>query len=217
MLIWKLLFTGSLAAAMFALAVSRHAPVYWLAMGAVMFSWLGDASLGGFKPLTRSMSNPSLWGLGFFAAGHLCYIAAFTVFIRLWPQSGRRTPLMLAAFAAAAVAAWWFVCWRSGQPMPLRAASLAYALTLFAMACMAWVSAARLADASRFVWPLALGGALFIISDGMIAMNWFQGWNSRWRDLLIWGTYAPAQLLLAIGFWLLRAPGVSAAAKAIGL
>ncbi|MDR1598957.1 MAG: lysoplasmalogenase [Oscillospiraceae bacterium] len=217
MLFWKLLFTGTLFAATLALAVTRHAAVYWLALAAVAFSWLGDATLGGFKPLTGYLGDPSLFGLGFFAAGHLCYIAAFAAYLRLWPQPGFRTLAMVAAFAAAAAALWYFLCWQSGQAVPLRVASLAYALVIFIMAGMAWSSAARLVGTVRFIWPLALGSVLFIISDGLIALDWFRDWSFPWQGAAVWATYAPAQSLLVIGFWMTRAPQAAAALETIGL
>ncbi|GHU76779.1 hypothetical protein AGMMS49992_23050 [Clostridia bacterium] len=214
MTFWKLLFTGLLVAAAFVLAMLRQAPAYWFAVAALVFSWLGDATLAGFEPLTRMMKEPSLWGLGFFAVAHLCYIVAFTLYLKAWPRDGWRTSVMLAAFAAAGIVLWLLVCWRSSQPVQLRFASLAYSLLLFVMCCLAWACAVRL---DGFVWPLALGGVLFVLSDGMIAFEWFRDWRYSWQPIAVWATYAPAQLLLLIGMWMLRTPDVSSVANVIGL
>ncbi|MDR2656899.1 MAG: lysoplasmalogenase [Oscillospiraceae bacterium] len=214
MMLWKLLFTGMLCAAALTLAVSRQASAYWLALAAVVLSWFGDATLAGFKPLTRAMSQPSLWGLGFFAVAHLCYILAFTMYLKAWARPGWRTPAMIAAFTVAAVALWLLICSGGTQPAPMRAAALVYTLVLMMMACIAWVSAMR---RGGFVWPPALGSVLFIISDGMIAMEWFRGWSLPWQDAAVWATYAPAQLLLVIGFWMLKMPEAASALASAGM
>lgn len=127
---------------------------------------------------------------------------------------------MVTVFAAAAAAFWWLVCADSGQPLELKMAALVYAMALFMMACLAWCSALRLYEStgfSGFVWPLALGSALFIISDGMIALDWFKGWSHSWQGIAVWATYAPAQLMLVMGFWMMRMPETAVMLGTIGL
>jgi hypothetical protein len=212
MMLWKLLYTGLLCASMLALSIVRHAAPYYIACAALAFSWLGDATLASFRPLTRHMANQGLWGMGFFAAAHVCYVLAFALYMRAWPQQGWRTPLLTAGCAAAAIVIWYALCARSGQPIQLKTAALAYAFLLMLMAGLAVSISTR---AGAFVWPLVLGGALFVISDGMIALEWFAGWSRPWHGAAVWATYAPAQLMLTAGFFMMRMP--PAAAVSIGL
>lgn len=111
-----------------------------------------------------------LSGLVAFLLGHLAYIAAFTVPVRLAAR-----PLVFvgcAAFALLILAQLW-----PGIPGALRAPVVAYVVCLATMAAQALVwwrsSAARAAaDAPLARWA-ALGGVLFMASDSLLAVNKF--------------------------------------------
>ena len=127
----------------------------WVLVGLVC-SLAGDVALlwpqQGFLP-----------GLVSFLLAHLAYLVAFTRAHRLAAR-----PLMFviyAAVAAAILAALW-----PGVPAPLRLPVLAYVVGLAAMA-------AQTAVLWRCGVPrggvLALGGALFMASDALLAINKF--------------------------------------------
>ena len=54
----------------------------------------------------------------------------------------------------------------------------------------------------RFL-PLAIGGALFLLSDLLIALRLFQNSQQPRLNDLIWLTYGPAQMLIVFNGWLL--------------
>lgn len=160
-----------------ALQRGHDAPVVrrWVLAGLVL-SLCGDVALlwptEGFLP-----------GLVSFLLAHLAYLVAFTRVQRLaaWP------PAFLVYAAVAAIILW--LLW-PGVPAPLQVPVLAYVLCLAAMAAQAAVLWRR--GAARGA-VLALGGALFLASDALLAANKFAGplplaslwilasyWSAQW-------------------------------------
>lgn len=141
------------------------------------FSGLGDTALLG----------PESWfvpGMGCFAAAHACYIAALA---RDGAARGVR-PLVAAGYAAlwAALIA---VLWR--RLGPLRVPVAAYSLLLFSMAVLA----------SGRGRAAAAGGALFVLSDTLIACGLAGVSAVPRQESAVMPTYVAAQFLLAAG-WL---------------
>jgi uncharacterized membrane protein YhhN len=147
----------------------------WVLAGLVL-SLCGDVALlwpgQGFLP-----------GLVSFLLAHLAYLVAFTRVQRLaaWP------PAFLVYAAVAAIILW--LLW-PGVPAPLQIPVLAYVACLGAMAAQAAVLWRR--GAARGA-VLALGGALFMASDALLATNKFAGplplaglwilasyWSAQW-------------------------------------
>ncbi|MBP6898820.1 MAG: lysoplasmalogenase [Burkholderiaceae bacterium] len=149
----------------------------WILAG-LAASLCGDVALmfpGGF-----------IAGLLSFLLAHLAYLWAFTRVRRLaalaWPFAA------YALVAGAILAGLW-----PGVPAPLRAPVLAYVVCLAAMAAQAavlWRSG--LARGGR----LALGGALFVASDALLATNKFAG-PLPLSSLWILASYWSAQWLIA--------------------
>jgi len=160
-----------------ALQRGRDAPVVrrWVLAG-LLLSLCGDVALlwpkEGFLP-----------GLVSFLLAHLAYLVAFTRVQRLgvWP------PAFAAYAVLAGVILWWL--W-PGVPAALRWPVLAYVVCLAAMAAQAAVLWRR--GAARGA-VLALGGALFLASDALLATNKFAGplplaslwilasyWSAQW-------------------------------------
>ena len=158
----------------------QDAPVVrrWVLAGLV-FSLGGDVALlwpqQGFLP-----------GLVSFLLAHLAYLVAFTRVQRLaaWPL----------AFVAYALVAG-FILWRlwPGVPAALQIPVVAYVLCLAAMAAQAAVLWRRGAERGA---RLALGGALFLASDALLATNKFAG-PLPLASLWILGTYWSAQWCIA--------------------
>ncbi|MEP7282369.1 MAG: lysoplasmalogenase [Rubrivivax sp.] len=152
----------------------------WLLVG-LAASWVGDVALlwpqQGFLP-----------GLIAFLVAHGCYLWAFTRERRLaaWPPAFAA----YAVLAGAILAALW-----PGVPWPLRAPVVVYVVALAAMAAMAAVLWRT--GVARGGW-FALGGALFVASDALLATERFGG-GLPLASLWILPTYWGAQWCLATG------------------
>jgi uncharacterized membrane protein YhhN len=157
----------------------------WVLIG-LLFSLAGDIAL--LWP-----QKGFLIGLVSFLFAHAAYLVAFTREQRL---ARKRLPFVV--YALLAGGAFW-VLWPS-VPAQLRGAVGGYVLLLVAMAAQAAV-----------LWRcgsprgalLALGGALFVCSDTLLAFNKFAS-PLPMASLAILGTYWPAQALIAA--WLSPAP-----------
>ena len=170
-------------------AVGRRLP---LLMG-LLLSLLGDVALlwpqQGFLP-----------GLVAFLLAHLAYLFAFTRGVRFgaWPLAF----VAYALLAAAVLSLLW-----AGVPATLRLPVLAYVLCLAAMAAQtasAWhaqraqgkAEASEEASARRRLGGAALGGALFLASDALLATNRFHS-PVPLATLWILASYWAAQWLIA--------------------
>lgn len=154
-------------------------------LAGLVLSLAGDAFLifdWGFMP-----------GLVSFLLAHLAYLYAFTGFLR---DSRPISPI----FAYAVIVSPILITLLPAIPEPLRAPVVAYVL---AIACMAAMAAARWlrlkgrggADERRALLA-ALGAALFVISDAVLATHKFAG-PVALAPLLNLSTYWLAQWLIA--------------------
>lgn len=121
-------------------------------------------SLGGDVALLWPQQG-FLPGLVSFLLAHLCYLVAFTRTQRLAARLGPFAAY--AAIAAAVLAALW-----PGVPAALRVPVLAYVLCLAGMAAQTAVLW-RCDPGNPAARRLALGGALFLASDALLATNRF--------------------------------------------
>jgi uncharacterized membrane protein YhhN len=144
-------------------------------------------SLGGDVALLWPQQG-FLPGLVCFLLAHLAYLRAFT---RVHKLAARVGPfLVYAAVAAVVLAALW-----PGIPAALRGPVVAYVLCLGAMAAQTavlWRQAPHDAASRR----LALGGALFLASDALLASNRFAQ-PLPMASLWILATYWSAQACIA--------------------
>jgi uncharacterized membrane protein YhhN len=129
-------------------------------------------------------------GLIAFLLAHLAYIAAFCTrarfFVR-WP------PFVAYALVAGAVL---MHLW-PGVPAALRVPVLLYVLCLASMAAQAaavWLAARGTAD-EALARSAAIGGALFVASDALLATNKFAG-PMPLAPLLVLATYWAAQFFI---------------------
>lgn len=153
-----------------------------LLIAALLCGWGGDV-------LLLSDADPAfLAGMASFAAGHVCYLVHFR---RRRPPHGtsRACGRLLAPVYTAALVTTVALLWPD-LPADLRVPVVGYSTLLTAMA---YTAAARLG-------PVAgLGGALFMLSDTLIATG-VADWPQPPRpDLWIMLTYAAAQFLLVRG------------------
>ncbi|WP_424186911.1 lysoplasmalogenase [Actinokineospora sp. G85] len=155
---WSLM---PLLAAAFVAAVGVDRLVL-LALG---FSWLGDTVPALFADDTRFLAM-----VGLFLCAQVAYIAAF---LPSWRRSALRRPALLAYLAAFGVLLAACAPGAGGLLVPV----VVYGVCLALMAVLA-----------TGVHPLTgIGGALFFVSDGLIALDAFASW------------YAPP----APGFWVM--------------
>lgn len=155
----------------------------WIRAGLLM-SLSGDVFLlwpqQGFLP-----------GLVSFLLAHLAYIVAFTRSARL---GARVLPFAFYLVVGAGVLGW---LW-PGVPPPLQLPVLAYVACLVTMAAQAAViwRLARGGTTEFLARRAAFGGALFVLSDGLLAANRF-ALPLPMASLLILAPYWAAQILIA--------------------
>ncbi|KAF0648017.1 MULTISPECIES: lysoplasmalogenase [Streptomyces] len=154
-----------------AYAAVRGAPRLLLA--ALAFGWGGDVFL------LVDAEWAFLAGMGSFAAGHVCYLLLF--------GRARTSPLLGACYAAVLVAAV-ALLWPS-LPADLRVPVAGYSLLLTATAYRA----------SGLGPVAAAGGALFLLSDTLIATGVADWPQPPVPDFWIMLTYGAAQYLLVTG------------------
>ncbi|MGW1817578.1 lysoplasmalogenase [Streptomyces sp. NPDC002125] len=154
-----------------AYAVARGGPR--LLTAALLCGWAGDVLL------MPGSDAAFLAGMGCFAAGHVCYLVLF----------GRDRPrfplgLVYAAALVVLVALLW-----PGLPGGLRIPLTGYSLLLTAVA---WRS-------GSLGWRAGAGGALFLLSDALIATGIADWTPLPGHDFWIMLTYIAAQYLLTRG------------------
>ncbi|MEU1488256.1 lysoplasmalogenase [Streptomyces sp. NPDC005752] len=166
-----------------AYAAARGGPGPLIA--ALLFGWGGDVLL------MPDADAGFLAGMGSFAVGHVCYLWLF----------GRARVSLAAGLAYAAVLVVFVVLLWPGLPGELRIPLTGYSLLLTAMA---W----RAGALGRYA---ALGGALFLLSDALIATGIAEWPQLPAHNFWIMLTYIAAQYLLTQGALTVRADSTGAA------
>ncbi|MET9540724.1 lysoplasmalogenase [Streptomyces sp. NPDC006553] len=154
-----------------AYAVTRGAPKSLTA--ALLLGWGGDVFL------LSDADWAFLVGMGSFAAGHVCYLVLF---------GRRRTSPALGALYAAALVGTVLLLWPD-LPAELRIPVAGYSLLLTAMAYRS----------SALGLLAGLGGALFLLSDTLIATGVAEWPQLPAPDFWVMLTYIAAQYLLTAG------------------
>ncbi|MFJ6407123.1 lysoplasmalogenase [Streptomyces hydrogenans] len=154
-----------------AYAATRGAPR--LLIAALLFGWGGDVFL------LFDADWAFLVGMGSFALGHVCYLTLF---------GRRRTSPALGALYAVALVGTVVALW-SDLPAELRIPVAGYSLLLTAMAYRA----------SALGVLAGTGGALFLLSDTLIATGIADWSQLPAPDFWVMLTYIAAQYLLTAG------------------
>ncbi|MGW1654246.1 lysoplasmalogenase [Streptomyces atratus] len=162
-------------------AAARRGP--GLLIAALLFGWGGDTLL------LSDADAAFLIGMGSFAAGHVCYLWLF----------GRARSSLPVGFVYAAVLVTFVALLWSGLPPDMRIPMTGYSLLLTAMAY-------RAGTLGRYA---AAGGALFLLSDALIATGIADWPQLPAPDFWVMLTYIAAQFLLTVGA---LAPGAKWAA-----
>ncbi|WDT91144.1 lysoplasmalogenase [Streptomyces sp. SCSIO-PteL053] len=158
-------------------AALRGAPR--LLVAALLFGWGGDVFLLADNDLAF------LVGMGSFAVGHVCYL---TLFGRGEGRGRAPAPLATGAGYALVLVVFLVLIWPD-LPADLRIPLTGYSLLLTAMA---WRSGV-------FGPYAAVGGALFLLSDALIATGIAEWPQAPAPDFWVMLTYIAAQALLTLG------------------
>lgn len=150
-----------------------------LLVAALLFGWGGDVFLLADNDLAF------LVGMGSFAVGHVCYL---TLFGRGEGRGRGPVPLVTGAGYAVVLVVFLVLIWPD-LPADLRIPLTGYSLLLTAMAWRAGVL-------GRYA---AAGGALFLLSDALIATGIADWPQAPAPDFWVMLTYIAAQALLTLG------------------
>lgn len=158
-----------------------------LAAAGMGCGFLGDLIMARVVPLPEHV----MFGMGAFGIGHGCYIGA-TVEHLVRQGALRKAPAALLASWIAGGLGWFVAARNPSKPDILNKAALAYALLL---ASMSGLGAALAAHDRRYL-SLALGGALFFLSDLILAGELFRDLFFPHIGDTIWLTYLTGQGLI---------------------
>jgi uncharacterized membrane protein YhhN len=148
---------------------------------------LGDLVMAKVIPLPRHV----IWGMLAFGTGHILYIRAFLERSRQAAMAGHPYVALGTAWTIA-LAGWWALVRNPEVDKTLNYGSLVYALLLASMSGQA----ASLAAQDRRYLPAALGGALFMASDLLLASELFRKTHFPGIGDVIWMTYIVGQALI---------------------
>ena len=175
----QVLLMPVLVAALLAQTAAPRSRLVGLTLVALGGSWLGDTA-----PRFLDGDPAFLAMVGFFLVAQVAYIAAFR------PYAGdsilRQSRPWLAAYGVVVVAMMALCLPGAGVLAP---AVLVYGLCLGTMAVLA-------TGVDRLAW---VGGAFFLVSDGLIAIDAFSDLDLPAHDVSVMATYVVAQLLLVLG------------------
>jgi uncharacterized membrane protein YhhN len=164
----------------------------WIALG-MTFGFLGDLFMA---RLIVKRDEHVLFGMGAFGVGHVFYIIGLLKFAPIdstfW--------LSWAFWAGLGVVSWFFLIWRTAQQRELvHLIALPYAVLLASTAGFA----TGLALHTGGYVVMAIGAALFLLSDFILALQLFNGLKFKGIGDIVWLTYGPGQMLIVFCLWTL--------------
>jgi uncharacterized membrane protein YhhN len=165
-----------------------------LVLAGLLLSFAGDIVNSYLIDLTHILKPQTLLSIPPFVAAHLCYIAAFVILTRT--ASARSLPWapLVLAWPVLALGLWWLVIDHNAPPLLLKL-SVGYAFVVMLMGMMALLLGARL---GRAAWMPALGGLIFVVSDGILGSYLLDGpQRPVLASQVIWATYFLAQALIS--------------------
>jgi uncharacterized membrane protein YhhN len=154
--------------------------------------FVGDLVMAKVIPLPEHV----LWGMLAFGAGHTCYIRAFVRRARASEASSKKVRwTALSASWLIGLLGWWALVRNPAISPALNYGALAYGQLLSSMSGLA----AALAAQDRRCAPVAIGGALFLASDMLLASELFRGTHFPQIGDVVWVTYVSGQALIVGG------------------
>ncbi len=147
-----------------------------------------NARLLNFVPLP----DPVLGGIAAFGLGHIAYIAGCVYLARRTGLTNRMAMAIgIVGWQLVALGGWYYVAMLGDEARALVWPALPYSLLLAGTAGIT----AGLALQEAKLFPLALGGALFLLSDLILAFGMFRGSFPHSTEA-VWLTYGPGQMLI---------------------
>jgi hypothetical protein len=169
-------------------AVGKFA--FWIALGMTLGT-IGDffnADLLPFIPI----DPPVLGGIAAFGLGHIAYITGCIIFARQAGLTSKGAMLIgILGWQLFGLVGWYYVAYLGDENRALLGPALGYTLLLAGTAGI--TSGLALQEAKLF--PLALGGALFLLSDLILAVGMF-GESVPNGTEAVWLTYGPGQMFI---------------------
>jgi hypothetical protein len=152
--------------------------------------FLGDLFMAKLLPVGQHV----LWGMGSFGLGHMAYIAGGLIFGNMHGLTAAGPRLGgWAVWLLVGLGGWFLAVFRGvHKPGLLHWAALPYALLL---ASTAGVATGLALQEARLL-PLAVGAALFLLSDLILAARLFNDAHFYLINDVIWLTYGPGQMLI---------------------
>ncbi len=169
-------------------SVGRFA--FWIALGMTLGT-IGDffnADLLPFIPIRP----PVLGGIAAFGLGHIAYITGCIGLSRKAGLTNKGAMVIgILGWQLFGLVGWYYVAYLGDDNRELLGPALGYTLLLAGTAGI--TSGLALQEAKLF--PLALGGALFLFSDLILAVGMF-GESVRHGTEAVWLTYGPGQMFI---------------------
>jgi hypothetical protein len=160
----------------------------WVALGMTL-GFVGDLFMARMLPVRQ----PVIGGMAAFGLGHVAYIIGWLSWSN---QAGLANPTLrwgaVSVWLLVGAVGWYRAVFWGQRPSLLHWLALPYALLL---AGTAGVAAGLALQNTNFI-PLAVGAALFLLSDLILAARLFSKLHFRLIDDVVWLTYGPAQMLL---------------------
>ena len=161
----------------------------WLIAIGMTLGFVGDLFMAELLPL----KNDVIAGIVAFGLGHVAYITGIVSISRqLDHYSSNIQWNALAIWLLIGILGWYIVVFRGQKATLLHWAALPYALLL---ATTTGLATALALQASAFIW-LAIGAALFLFSDLILAAQLFNGLHFRLIGDVVWLTYGPGQMMI---------------------
>jgi len=165
------------------ISASKGSPSWrFYVMAALVFSWGGDVFL--------MLDNMFTAGLVSFLVAHIFYITAYQ---KTGAASGELKPLDIMKFVLFGAVVMWLLYPGLGGMLP---SVLAYMVVLLSMGI--WAHKRRGATTAVSFTLVSAGAMLFVISDGLIAINKF-AFEIPAERILVMSTYISAQYLIVQG------------------
>jgi hypothetical protein len=158
----------------------------WFAIGMTL-GFVGDLFMAQIFPL----ENHVLGGIGAFGLGHIAYIIGMTITANQLDIVYPRWDALLIWWIIALIG-WFFVVYFRSKPTILHYAALPYSILL---ASTAGIATGLFLENSAFML-IAIGAALFLVSDLILAAGLFERLDFAYLGDMVWFTYGPGQMLI---------------------
>lgn len=158
---------------------------FWIATGMTL-GCIGDFFMANLIPVKDHV----LGGIISFGLGHIAYIIGFVIVGNTLTIPEQ--PAIIIVWLMIAGILWYLVVFHSSQKTFLHYAALPYALLLAATTGLATMRGLQ----SSIFLPAAVGTALFLLSDLILATRLFNQAKFQLIDDVIWLLYGPGQMLI---------------------